>query len=173
MNTYDAKSLPTKEELLKKISEVGRIDIYTKDSCKRKELHEFAHKNGLYHVSYTNRRLSYDKSTLYYCEYCTKRVDAETHDCCDDYSCGEFSAYCLECRHVVWDTGIAETRSWELSRDGTSEIRCPRRPIYNNVIAIANDVSLLEDVFETKNIKMKRAEHWIHNREKQRTSVSE
>lgn len=143
------------------IKEKGHIIIYEKDSEIRKQFHKFAKSKGFFHVSYIDKTKDFDKELKYWCESCDRFLNENEYTQINSnlYSQGEFFIYCNRCydEDDLFDRVIASEEGY-MYDEGYHKAKWVKQ---NNMIAIANDMKYLKEIFDKK--KIKKSINWTKN----------
>jgi hypothetical protein len=153
------------ELILKTIDTDSIIKIYIESSKTRKHFHKWAETNKLFHVSYCDKKMSFETKTSYWCETCKRYIkekDYEIQYCCRDGQCGEYLIICNRCYFINDDDDHMSIIADESGAYDDVPEKKTRRT--NNIIAISNKIEMLSDIFEKK--KIKNPLEWIKKREK-------
>lgn len=160
-NNSDEYRKSVEEMIIKKISTDSIIKLNIESSTIRKLYHRFAEINNLFHVSYCDKTRDFETKYSYWCDKCEKYIKQKDYTiqyCCGDGQCGEFTVLCDLCESDDDVTIIGD-------EDGAyDDVPMKETKKTNNIIAISNNIELLKDIFEKKNIK--KPMEWMKKREK-------
>jgi len=126
--------------------------MYVYNSNLRKDIHDFAQRNGLCHISYRDESKEAEYKSKYWCSYCERWLRSDAYSEMSDER--EKLVTCGYCEEIIAD------------EEGQYDSDCDKEPksyYTNNVIAVSNDIELLNDIFKAK--KIKKPKKWLEKQE--------